>query len=111
MIVDNNYIRKKMIITSMVFTYGGLLLILAGVLFAVGVISISIVIRIVAVLPGLAAVVYGSYITTKKCRCPFCKFGDGDRARHGDYHALLSPKSIKAGQITCPRCNKTIIIK
>jgi hypothetical protein len=108
--MEKGVIAKRLIIASIVYCYGGIVLILIGVAVLLALGDDAGWYRFLTVLPGIVALFYGSYVMTRKCRCPYCGIGDSDRTRHGNYHSMLSIKSIRAGQFVCPRCMNTIYL-
>ena len=109
--MEKKIFAKRQIIIAMALYYGGIVLVVAGLLIMLQQELYPSALRVIYALPGFAVLIYSSIIVTKNCKCPGCGNSNWPKRSRGKYQALLSFKSIRDGKIMCPQCDEVIGIE
>ena len=104
-------VSRKFAIISLALSYSGLVVFAAGVILTMYLEPLTTELRLAFLVPGLAIFSCGSYIMSKKTRCPCADEVSGRRSIYTPQRRLVTIRSIRKGYYTCPVCEKTVEFK
>jgi hypothetical protein len=104
-------VSKQMAIITIALCYGGIAIFVIGVILTMYLEPMTTGLRLIMLVPGLAIFSCGSYIMSKKCRCPCADEADRRKVYPTMQRGLITIRNLRKGYFTCPICDKTVEFK